>query len=564
MKKLNLIYIYIGILAAFTACVEADKLTPSLESNPINNVSVTFVEGDYTYDKNSDNIFTVMVTDPSTTNIVVPVPWFYPIESDNETSIKKMQVRASLANNCKLEPALGIYDMTQKNVFTLTDYHGRKNQITISAERYKLTGCTATEFTAVDNLTGAILSGIIDDTRNVISFISIEDLTDVNLTYRLYPHATASISTESYNNVDITEGDVTVTVTAHDGITKKTYTLKQEIPNKIEKGIRQGSYKLLFEKRLAADLGINTINMTGGIAVTKDYVILNTRGEGSVYVDAKTGEKRGVIDLGSITGSVSNFYNTADADGNILVNNLAANAGTFKIWRLSSVTSAPELFIDWSGSGTTQVGRKVSVNGSIDGNAIITAGLHNVNNQFARWTVVNGVLTSHTPEIVTINGYTWTNNNVDVVYTSNTNVNSDYFVIGYSDNRLARINGQTNTLSEALDFNDKNYIGNAVDYVEFNNSSYVAYNHANSFNWGAADQVWVINASAPLSGTASSAAFWECERDKYGPKAMGLAVNGNGTSDVAFRVSEDGYYLYFYFMFTNGFVVGVQFDCIDM
>jgi hypothetical protein len=564
MRKCNLIYFFIGLIFAFAACESPDKLTPSLESNPINNVSVTFTEGDFTYDVHPNAIFTLYVTDPAVTDIVIPVPWFYPIESYNETSITRMQVRASLANNCTLSPALGIYDMTQKNVFTLTDYHGRKSQISISAVRYKLTGCTVSELKALDNVTGTELYGIIDDTRNVISFISTEDLTDLDFTYRLFPHATAAISSGSFSNVDISSGIVTLTVTAHDGVTTKTYSIRQEIPNKIDKGIRRGSYRLLFEKTLAADLGITTLNMTGGIAATKDYVVLNTRGEGSVYINAKTGNRVGAINLGAITGSLTNFYNTADADGNILINNLAPNAGTFKLWKLASVTGTPELFIDWTTSGSTQAGRKVSVNGSLDGNAIITAGLHNVTNQFARWTVVNGVLTSHTPDIVTITGYSWSNNNVDVVYTSSTDVTADYFVVGYSDNRLARINGLTNTLSDALAANDQNYISNAVDYVTFNNSGFVAYSHANSFNWGSADQVWVIDASNPLLGAASSAALWESVRGRYGPNALGLAANGNGTADVAFRASDDGYYLYFYFMFTNGYVVGVQFDCIDM
>ena len=54
-----------------------------------------------------------------------------------------------------------------------------------------------------------------------------------------------------------------------------------------------------------------------------------------------------------------------------------------------------------------------------------------------------------------------------------------------------------------------------------------------------------------------------CDSGIYGAKALG-EQNPNGTGDVAFGVSKDGYYLYAYFMFTNGYVVCAQFDCIDM
>ncbi len=54
------------------------------------------------------------------------------------------------------------------------------------------------------------------------------------------------------------------------------------------------------------------------------------------------------------------------------------------------------------------------------------------------------------------------------------------------------------------------------------------------------------------------------DKGKYGANAALSAKNGNGTGDVAMTVSENGYYLYLYFMFTNGYVVGVQFDCVDV
>ncbi|NDV69699.1 DUF5018 domain-containing protein [Dysgonomonas sp. 25] len=572
MKK-KFLYIIAGLSVVLFGCESPDDIAPETTSKVISSVSATFVEGDYSYDKNPNSIFTYLITNENESDFKIEIPWFYPEETNNQPDITKMQVRAKLANNCYISPELGVLDLSQVNTFTLTDYNGGKRQITITGEVYKLRGCTVDELTVTDNLTGEIISGIIDEARNQISIISTDALTDVNITYELYPHATATITGGSFNNVDLSTSPQ-MTVTAHNGVDTKTYTIVKDIPNKVTKGIREGSAKLLFAKQLNADLGITTANVTGGIAATKDYVVINTRNEASVYIHAKTGAKIGAVNLGAITGNLTNFYNTADSKGNILINNLSPGGGTFKIYKLTSVTGTPQLFIDWTGSGATAIGRKVSVQGNIDGNAIITAPIHDASvTKFARWTVVGGVLTSHTPDIVTVSGWSRTSpDNIDVVYTSDTNVNADYFLIGYSNNRLTRIDGTTNTVKAQLDVLDTNYITNAVDFTMFNNNEYVAYGQFNSFTWGQADQAWVINAESGFSGNPGasgttgncSGAIWGAPKGTYGPNAIGGVQNGNGSGDVALRVSDDGYYMYMYFMITNGYVVGVQFDCIDM
>ncbi|MCS2578120.1 DUF5018 domain-containing protein [Bacteroides faecis] len=49
------------------------------------------------------------------------------------------------------------------------------------------------------------------------------------------------------------------------------------------------------------DLGLTAANMTTGIAVTDDYVVLNERANNkAVYVNAKTGEVAGTIDISEV------------------------------------------------------------------------------------------------------------------------------------------------------------------------------------------------------------------------------------------------------------------------
>lgn len=560
MKNKILIAAITTTLILISGCQQPDDLLPSVSRSGINTITAKFADG--------TGAFSGTITEGSDV-ITIPIPYYYPESSDNQVASEKltnMRMSANLDDNCTISPALLWMDLTKDNVITLTDQLKAQKQYTIKGEIRKSSECLIKEF----SIPSMGLSGVINETTKAISLVAVDDLApalaDVTLSY----HAT--ISPDPTTVAFDYDNEVTFTVTAHDGVTTNVYKVKKQIPDKLPFGIRSGSAKLMFAKKLKVDCGIAVDNLTGGMAVTKDYVILNTRNAPSVYLNARTGEKMGEISLGAITGSLTNFYNTADDNGNILITNLAMNAGTFKVYKLTSVAGTPELYIDWA-TGTQNIGRKLSVMGSIDGNAIITAPILGAAGQtFARWTVVGGALTSQTPEVVTMSGLTngWTTN-CDIIQTSDTDLTSDYFVASYSDNTFAWVDGATNTVSKKLDAISANYIQNAVDYITFNNANYVTLNWANSFTWGASDAVWLLDVTNDANFTGNletytcPAVVWQCARDTYGAKAVSPVVaNGNGTGDVALRVSDDGFYMYLYFMFTNGYVVGYQLDCIDM
>ena len=558
MKNNRFIACVLVLLTIMSSCHQPDELLPSVSRDGINSITATFADG--------TGNFQGFIT-PGSDEIIIPVPYFYPESSNNqitESQLTKMRVTANLDDNVTVNPTLLYLDLTKENIITLTDQLKAQKQYKVKGVIRKSAECLLEDF----KLPSLGMTGVINETTKTISLVAIGNLEPALAEVTMSYHATISpnpaTTALNYNN------DIELTVTAHDGVTKNVYTVKKQVPSKLLYGIRNGSAKLMFAKQLKADCGITTDNLTGGIAVTGNYVILNTRNANSVYLNAKTGEKVGEVDLGTMKGSLTNFYSTADDDGNVLICNLAPNAGSFKVWKLTSVIAAPELMIEWNGG--MAIGRKFSIAGSVNGNAIITAPILTAGQKIARWTIAGGVLTSQTPEIVTMSGLTkgWTTN-ADVVYASNTDVNSDYFVASYSDNTFAWVNGLTNTVRKKLDAISANYIMNAVDYMEFNNAKYVTTNWVNSFSWGAADGVWLMDVSSDnnfagnLETNTCQSVVWECDRDKFGAKGVTpLVVNGNGTGDVALRVSEDGYYLYLYFMFTNGYVVGYQFDCIDM
>ncbi|MGQ1890157.1 DUF5018 domain-containing protein [Thermophagus sp. OGC60D27] len=556
--KRNILFTALLILGFLNGCQEPDELMPSISRAGINSITATFSDG------TGEFIGTI---NEGTNEIIIPIPYYFPVSSNNrvtENMISKMRVKANLDDNVTVSPPLLYLDLTMDNLIYVKDQIGEVHEYIVRGEIRKSSECELKEF----KLPSLGLTGVINESTQTISLVAIGELepslAEVTLSY----HATIS---PDPREIELDYNDeVELVVTAHDGVTQKTYTVKKEIPEKLPYGIRSGSAKLMFAKKLKADIGITVDHLTGGLAVAGEFIVLNTRGENSVYLDAKTGEKIGEIDLGAVKGNLTNFYNTMDKAGNILICNLAPNDGAFKIWKVAGISGTPELLIEWDGG--VPVGRKLSVQGDINGNAIITAPILNLGQQFARWNISGGVLASQTPEVITMSGLTkgWTTN-CDIIYTSGSDTNSDYFVASYSDNTLAWVDGSTQTVSQMLEPISANYIQNAVDFIAFNNARYVTVNWVNSFTWGASDMVWLLDVSASSNFTGNLAAgtcpavVWETPLDTYGAKAISPVVqNANGTGDVALKVSEDGFYLYLYFMFTNGYVVGYQFDCIDM
>ena len=546
----KLIMALASILFVLNGCQTPEDLTPPVSRDGINSITASFVG-----DESSENSFTSEI-DHDNGIITIVFPYNYPTKSDQVLSMSElsnMRVSANLDDNVTILPALLYLDLTKENFITITDQAKVKREYEIVADIRKSAESKLLEFELIE----PGLTGVVNEDTKTISIIAIEEIEPTLAKVSLSHGATMSPD-PTKQKLDYND-DVKITVTAQNGTSTSVYTVKKDVPAKVELGMREGSGKVLWAKKIQSDLGIVPLNLTGGIAVTKNHVIINTRGEASIYLNSKTGAKEGTLNMSDIVGGLVNFYTTADDDGNILVNNLAPNAGSFKIWKIKDVTSTPELYIEYNGGEA--LGRKISIKGSIDKDAIITAPIYTVGKDFLRWQVKNGMLVSSTPEKISIKGIegaTWTNN-ADVVYTDPSNVNSDYFVAYYTAPRkLGWVNGSTNTVKAWGPEITSNWIVNAVDYTVFNNNAYVVQNSINSFTWGSDDTILLYDAS---STNSIGAPIWKAPIGTYGGKDN-AGQNANGTGDVALKVSDDGYYMYLYFMFTNGQVVCVQYDAI--
>lgn len=553
MKKITAT---LAILTAFliflSGCQQVEDLTPSVARYGINSLSASFYG-----DESSENSFSSEI-DYVNGIITVVFPYNYPRTSQNVLTmdaLKNVRIDANLDDNVTVSPSLLYMDLTQENFITVTDQTKSKKEYKVVAEIRKSAEARITDFSL--NTVG--ISGIIDEENKTISLISIEPIGEVPAEVSISHGAT--ISPDPRTTLLNYDQEVTLTVTAQNGVNKVVYTVRKDVPNKVDRGMRNGSAKILWSKKLQSDLGITTLHNTTSLAVTKDYVVVNTRNEPGMLLDRKTGAKVGTMpNMGSIQGGLTNFFATADDGDNILISNLAPNAGTYKVWRFKGVNASPELYIDWTSSPS--LGRKLSIKGSLDGDAIITAALMGDAMSFARWQVKDGVLLSQTPQIVAINGLggAWWNN-ADVVASDPSDPTADYFVSYYAmPRKFAWVDGKTNSVKAFGPEISGNWIQNAADYTHFNGNSYAVNMSINSFTWGSDDKVYLHDASAT---TTFIEPIWETPIGTYGGKDNG-GTNANGTGDAILKVSSDGYYMYLYFMFTNGCVVCVQYDCIDM
>lgn len=561
-----------AVVLPFTACQEPEILLPAEANKGINNLTVYPTwEGYHTADASG---FTSKI-DYEKRVITVQVPYTLPVESDNVQKLedyKKVWIHFNLDDNATLEPKLTTIDLTQTYTVTLTDQKKEQSEWTIKAALAKSSACDIESF-AIPSLG---LTAVIDKSSATASLIYFEQLKNVFGEVVLSPHAKIVPDPATTAFWCSPDEPKKFTVIAQDGVTSREWTLQQTEPARVEEGIRPESGKLLWTTKLSA-AGVTKLDMTTGIAVTDDYVVLNTRGEDPIVLDAKKGTTVGTMDLGSIKGATSSYYMTSDHKGHIVINNrVPDDGGVFRVWRMRDINSTPELFIEYA---TTDVyGDHISVWGDVYGDATVQAAYcgwtSTGSTSTLTWTVKGGQTVSMQPYWCQISGVGgWTNGDA---IRMGTDATADFLAVGYSMNKLTWVDGATNA---ALNYVQGTLTGNegmkAIDAVPFNGINYVAATMETFFTWGVAGGMWVMEAKYPQTFSGSleldasldpDCVVYDLDRGEggygiYGGRAND-GTNGNAIQDVKLHVTEDGYFMYAYFMFCNGYVGCVQFDCI--
>ncbi|MGN1238269.1 MAG: DUF5018 domain-containing protein, partial [Muribaculaceae bacterium] len=347
MKK-NILLLLAVVLLAMTSCEDPQYVAPTANRQGLTSLTAIFTSGPFV----DQTMAKLDITDPIPDRLVIPVPYYYPISSDDETAqyMTNVRVQAALAANCFISPALTVLDLTKENEFTFTDAQGVSKKIIITGERVKSNACELLTFT----VTSHEIAGIVDKATKSVALATTEDLSDVTVECEVSPHATISPDPASVHNLN---DPVKFTVTAHDGTTAE-YTVAKVVYEKIEQGFNKESVELLFNFDPVASLGMPAFDVEVGptIAALHGKVVL-CAGDGStpIYINAMTGAKQGEIALGSaVPGAVTN-----DEGEHLLICNHAGSSETMNIYWTSSVKDTPKLLTSFTNTCDLALGSKI-------------------------------------------------------------------------------------------------------------------------------------------------------------------------------------------------------------
>lgn len=574
MKKILSLVSAAAVALAFSACQEPYEFTPDHHDENLLSFSASFYNDDNAY-----NDFPAEI-DYAAGTINVVFPYTYPPKTDSylvENDLTHVRVQCNVVLGSVVEPELVWLDLTKEHRITVTGLDGDRREFTISSEIRKSNECEITDFTI--NAVG--LSGAINNSTNEITLISADEIGFQNASIIMSHGATISPDprTQLINFDETNE----FTVTAQNGVDKRVYKTFKGEPTLLPAGANFGNTTVRWVNKLS-EYGIAASNdvssCAAGLAVAGDYLVLNQVGNAqAVYVNAKTGEQVGTIDLSSIgssaTGYLNNYRMTSDNNDNIVISSFSKdNGGTITVWKKKGIEGAIEQFISYAAG--SNVGDQLSVVGNLDGDAIITASVNGSGVDFFRWIVKGGVLESQTPEKIHITGYEGTCwGNADIAYSDPSNPESDYICAGYikfadvetTTRGAAYVNGKTNTItSKGSRVVSSNWVMNAADAIEFNHTRYAVHNSINTFTWGSDDNLYIYDLStadlttSPLDFGASGLGIL----GKYGAMTCGSTGFARNGGDVKLSVSSNGIYLYIFFEFANGYVGMIQTDCLDM
>lgn len=537
----------------FAGCQKPADLIPAKALNGINSFTAKFDN-----DTRDENNFKAEI-DYENHVITVVFPYTYPANSAyhlDKDDLKRVRVYAGLDDNVIISPALLYMDLSGdvENWITVTTQTKEVVRYEVKGEIRKSNACAITKFV----IPAKNANGVINEGTKEITFMASGmglQFADATISFG------ATISPDpSATKLDYSVSQ-TFTVTAQDGTTKAEYrTVISSVIETVEYGIREGSGNILWQKKIADDLGNTNTLDNRSIAATEDYVFLLTKGEDLIYMDAATGDKLGTYELPQKAGD-GMFDITADAGDNLLICSLTPAGGTFKIYRFKDLNEAPVEFLSWTNTAGVEVGRRISVFGNIDDDAVITVSCNATDaSKFLRWQVSGGALVSASPEIVSCGGVGAFKYNADIISTSATNPSADYFLMYYGTPYSALyMDGSANTVKAQSEAYSSNWVINAVDYVVFNKCPYVAHNTVNSFTWGSDDKIFLFDFT---SGDFSKL-IWNCDPGLYGTKDVAIGTaNANANGDVDIKATD--YYMNLYFMFSGGYIVCMQYDCLKM
>ena len=562
MKKIYYLLI-VSALALISSCQKPEYVEPGVERQGITSLTAYFTSGKFV----DQALARLDVTDPEADVYVIPIPWFFPEESDDVTTIHmtKVRVRAELAPSCKIDPPLTILDLTQEHHFTYTNAQGESRPITITGRRVKSSNAKVMTFKLVDPY---LVDGFVNDDTKEIYLFTTDDLNGFSAEAVASAHATVKEDLTVKKNYN--EGQV-VTMVAHDG-TEHEYSIVKKYPTKIPYGFRQESVRQLFNFEPVSRLGFPeyTVTVNPSLAYADNSVVMCFGdGKAPVYLDALTGVKKGEINLGSANpGSVTN-----DEGGNLIITSHVDAKGVVEIYKTKSVTQAPVLFHSFENATDVPVGYHVKVHGNIDTDAVITLTHEGVagvteTSKYTRVVVSGGaVVSTETIDLAGL-GLSWgaAPTNAAKVVPVSARPEDGVMLCYYSDNTISYVNGngaiaaQLNLQNAPFEANG-NYNSNIMEAKTYNNATYAIHLITSHFPmWGVGPKLNIFDITSPTSIKDGTTVLSNSNIEWYQTAAAGCAA-----ADVVAGASADGFKIYiFYYDHNAGVIGGYVADCINI
>lgn len=560
MKKIFLL-VFTSALMLVSSCQKPEFIEPTADRQGLTSLSAIFTFGPF----QDQEIVRMPISDDTQTKYVIPIPFYYPETSSDETApyMTKMRVQAMLEPNCIITPGLGdqLLDLTKENWFVYTNAKGESRDICITGERIKSDKCELIAFSLVE----PAMSGIIDKATNSVTLISVEDLSACTAKVELSAHATISpdpAEPRSYNE------PVTFTVTAHNGKTTAEYVVSKGNPDKIEAGFNLETVEQLFHMEPVSMIGLPPYNtlMNPSLAYVDGKLVINTGVDAPIYLNGVTGVKEGTINVGSAEVAAI----ASDEGGNLIICNHVETAGeTINIWRTRSVTEAPELFYSYENPIALPTGYKMKVNGNIDTDAVIIMTNEGVDGITSSSTV-NAIIIKDGVPVETRNidmsgtGLAWGSApvNASVIVAATSNIDDGLMGCKY-EYPLVWMKGD-GSCGASLTGGNWAINPNFMDAKSFNNKNYAALFVVSHFpHWGSGPQLYLydITDRTALGDNyeSSSAAVLSNPAMEWYQKGD----TGYATGDVIITPSPDGFKVMVYYYDCNSHVLGgYSADCI--
>ena len=349
-------------------------------------------------------------------------------------------------------------------------------------------------------------------------------------------------------------------------------------------GVASTTPTLVWSKKLNEIAGVvNHLNVNG-LAVSGDYLLLSENGNSSpVYLNALTGEKVGTMNVKAVTDISTNYYATNDEGGYIWFSTPAnRDAVAFNIFAADNVTSAPTQMFTENSIAAERYGWRISVSGSKATKAIVATPCFNSNaysTKYVRRFYWDGSTTVRIEQFVpagltAVSDWNWADASADAMNAS-ADKDSDLFTITRSSSSGPRYltwstlawdsanNRYKGTKKEeyAVKYASSGYnvtYTNSLDYIEFNNAKYLAYNTVNgvSTTETSDDCTYLMDITSGAFATPTKISAVNA----HGSVPVNGVANANKLADVQLHASADGQYLYAYVMFAGGEVACYRYE----